>query len=324
MHTDSRLKDSDSSRKPPLDVHLYVTNACNLSCSHCYYEAVHLRQNEHRRQLSTAVIEHVLRCLQQEYETDIHLEGGEPFLHPGMYELLELATPTLWGNVTFTSNGAVPLDSVAKKLRAASVVRISLEGHTDELQQKVRDIPVSKVMATCRGLLSAGVDVLLRITLFRHSVAHLEEMFQTFLNWGFTRFSVFECQLAGRAEGELQQLTADQLRKSIDALTSVATDSRIHALTLNLGDNRKVWLQSQRERLAVAGVTVRDLLQRPNLTVNADGGLGVSPWNITAMGQTDRFADYHPDTFCDDVAKAYAAGQLLNPTPHDSIVQLQF
>jgi molybdenum cofactor biosynthesis enzyme MoaA len=70
---------SGKSQMESLNVHLYVTPLCNLKCFHCYYDARMLDQAPGEL-LSTSDIAFIVRSLTENYQADIHMEGGEPFL----------------------------------------------------------------------------------------------------------------------------------------------------------------------------------------------------------------------------------------------------
>ena len=70
-----------------LDVHLYVTPRCNLSCPHCYYDAFDRKQHPNNL-ISLEDISALLTGLCNRFDADISLEGGEPFLRAGINRVL--------------------------------------------------------------------------------------------------------------------------------------------------------------------------------------------------------------------------------------------
>jgi MoaA/NifB/PqqE/SkfB family radical SAM enzyme len=311
MHTDPSVSSTDIS-KTALSVHVYATNACNLKCGHCYYDALLPGDRAYERSLHETALDEILRVLAFEFDSDIHLEGGEPFLHPGLHSVLVGLPNSALRAITVTTNGLVRLRSDSEYLSKLQMLRVSVEGHTDELQQRVRSVPLSGILANLQPLLLNGVPVTLRITLFPHSAARTEEMISTFLGLGFRRFSLFECQPAGRAgathPGALRE---PQLQQVLAQMASFASEDRIERLTLHLPESRAALVS--RDTDAEHGLVVRQIEPLPNLTINSNGDLGSCPWRITARKTSDRFDSYVPGQLGEQIRQALRAGKLWAP-----------
>ena len=117
---------------------------------HCYYEA--LPANSPTGRLLTPLeIADAIVTLSEDYDADFHVEGGEIFLRPDLADVFRLVPDPYWRYLTITTNGTLPIVPVlpAEKLRLLGDLRVSVEGHTDELQRVMRGIALAPVLRTC-------------------------------------------------------------------------------------------------------------------------------------------------------------------------------
>lgn len=106
----------------------HITHKCNLRCLHCY-------QDDYSKDLTLSQIEKVLDdyqlfLKQREFRGHINLTGGEPFVYPWLFRVLDLleARGFTFGLLT---NGTLIDEEAAKKLsqyKGLSFVQISLDG----------------------------------------------------------------------------------------------------------------------------------------------------------------------------------------------------
>jgi AdoMet-dependent heme synthase len=114
---------------------------CNIACAHCFNNS-----GPNVRTFGFLSLEKVRRELEAGAKAgvkEVFLTGGEPFLHPRLPEMLELSlelAPT-----TVLTNGMLINDRMADRLarieRAAQYsleIRISLDGYTEEMNDRIR------------------------------------------------------------------------------------------------------------------------------------------------------------------------------------------
>ncbi|HNQ89426.1 MAG TPA: radical SAM protein [Verrucomicrobiota bacterium] len=106
---------------PPF-LHLSITNACNLRCQGCWVDVtapVHA--------IEAATLDRLIRQAKTQGNVFFGILGGEPFMHPGLYDLLA-AHPDCYFQI-FT-NGQFLTESTAGRLRqlANATPLISIEG----------------------------------------------------------------------------------------------------------------------------------------------------------------------------------------------------
>ncbi len=276
--------------KQPLNIHLYLTPNCNLACTHCYYDAWSLRETP-TRLLTVDEVHHVITTLCDEYDADFHVEGGEAFLRPDLPEMFDRIPERYWRSVTLTTSGTVPIQVAPDHLRKVGNLRISVEGHTDKLQRQIRGVPLKPVLETCRRLSEQMVPFEIRITLFRNNVGQFRQMLETFADLGAQSFGFYEYQAVGRGAQDDQKyrLDGDDIEGVLDQLLPDMLPGIRH-LKLSLPPRRSAQVLRRRAELEASGCDVVEVGTTPSLTINYDGGIGISPWKITANRIEDQFA----------------------------------
>ena len=108
----------------PISIEIHLTDRCNLNCEWCTDKA--LREN--KATLDLQVIEKLFREL-GEHGTGVTLEGGgEPTLHPGFREVVDMGNK-LGVDMGLISNGTMDICNCVSKLKW---IRISLDSGTKE------------------------------------------------------------------------------------------------------------------------------------------------------------------------------------------------
>jgi MoaA/NifB/PqqE/SkfB family radical SAM enzyme len=310
--------------KPRLDVHLYVTPVCNLTCPHCYYDAL-LRKQRPRDEMSLVAIADILTGLCDRFDADISLEGGELFLRPGIESLLECLPTEVLETLTITTNGTLPIRVQPATLQAVRDLRVSIDGHTDELQKELRGVSLRPVLRTCSSLARQGVPFTIRTTLWSGNVDCLADM----LAWAdrnhFDRLSFFEFQASGRGVGTYDSygLSDEQFDGLIEQLLHVTVPASLRLLKINFAAPRVATVQRMAARLGARGIAVHELPPVANCTINYNGEVGISPWRITATGAPDVFTNARNGELFETIAREMGDGRLEDRSRSISRVQLR-
>lgn len=181
------------------DIHIHTNNDCNLACKHCY-------NNSGARTVVRIDLENLYRYLMlfsRNYICDIHLEGGELFLYPEVFEVLDRLDESVLKNITITTNGTILMkdSTIINVLRKVGVLRISIEGHTQSIHEKVRNSSLEEVLFNARIYQDQGANVVLRVTLNKYNEQTLfKEGIRLFADKGFTKIQVYEFQEVGRGQ----------------------------------------------------------------------------------------------------------------------------
>ena len=304
-----------------LNVHLYVTPYCNLQCKHCYY--VPMRPGSVLdRLLTIQEMSHIITSICDRYAAAFDVEGGEFFLRDDIGCLFESVPEDYWRNVTITTNGTVKIDIGPKHLSLLDEFRVSVEGHTDDLQKDIRGVPLGPILEACASLQSSGVPITLRITATKKNYMLLPDMLERFQSLGFTRFSLYEFQSAGRGctRADEYGLSTDDLEQVLGFLCSCNLDDRIEVLKLSLSARRVRLVQIRQEKLTSHGYKIVDLSGIPSLTVNYNGDLGVCPWVIGPL----KIGTYRDTSFVSDLAGLLDAGLLDHTCEYCSAIRVLY
>ncbi|MBL0217270.1 MAG: radical SAM protein [Myxococcales bacterium] len=177
-----------------------ITSACNLDCPICY---VH-NKNDDAYHMPVEDFAMILEHLRTDHggELDIiNLTGGEPTLHPRLFDLLKMAKAAGIHRVTVCSNGIrLAKDEEFVKELAAHGARIALsfdtfDPHADKLMQGVdmlatklkcmevcerHGVDVTLIPVMTKGVNEHEVGKILEFALARSNVRHVEVHTMTF------------------------------------------------------------------------------------------------------------------------------------------------
>ena len=309
------------SDKKRLNVHLYVTPICNLKCKHCYYDAWPPGSVVDRL-LTIREMSFIITTLCDGYEAAFDTEGGEFFWREDIPTLFGAVPSHYWNNVTITTNGTVEIKVAHRHLRHLDDLRVSVEGHTDELQRDIRGISLEPVLNTCKSLHSSGIPITLRITLHKKNYEHLLEMVDCFVDLGITRFSLYEFQPVGRGRFYKHEygLKSAEIEDVLRLLCSGSITDGLKTLKLSLGTKRIPLVVKYKPELISRGYKVVDLSGIPSLTINYNGDLGICPWNVGS----NLIGVFREGSFVSDVAKYLQTGRLNHECNHCSSIRVAY
>jgi uncharacterized Fe-S cluster-containing radical SAM superfamily protein len=141
---------------------------CNLRCSHCFVSSGP-GEDRHAFLSRAQVAERVAEALPLGVR-EFYFTGGEPFLHPALYEIL--ADTVVHGPCTVLTNGTLcttrvsdALAGLSRQSRYALEVRVSLDGATPEAHDRFRGAgSLARAMAGLRALSDAGLLPIVTVT----------------------------------------------------------------------------------------------------------------------------------------------------------------
>lgn len=115
-------------------LNIYLTNACNLNCPHCFMKAGKRLDHELTEQEWTRLLTEFKEC----GGNAVTFTGGEPLLHPGFCQIVEKAHG-MGLQVTVLTNGILWTDELIDRLSdCLTEVQISIDGVDDASNAKVR------------------------------------------------------------------------------------------------------------------------------------------------------------------------------------------
>jgi MoaA/NifB/PqqE/SkfB family radical SAM enzyme len=157
-----------ASLKSPFKVGLWIADSCNLSCLYCYAAPFSGRLMEIRR-----ACELIDEFVELEV-VDLIIAGGEPFLHPDIFELLDRAVRSPW-RVVVLSNGVLLDQGIRDRLvdnfayKGNFVLQISLDSAQPSINDKTRGMG-NVVLQNLRALACRGLALQVAIVLTQHNI----------------------------------------------------------------------------------------------------------------------------------------------------------
>jgi len=187
-----------SEKYVPLVVSWNLTRKCNLKCPHCYINAT---TQELKNELTTEESKNLIDQICEVSRPLLILSGGEPLLHPDVYELVRYgASKGL--KMGLGSNGSLIDATAAKRLKNAGIetVSISLDSHIPEQHDEFRGVRGSweKAVGAIKALQENGVLVQVNTTLTQQNYDQIDDIMSLAENLGVENFHLFFLVPTGR------------------------------------------------------------------------------------------------------------------------------
>lgn len=201
-----------------------LTERCNLTCAYCYAESTPKKGEMISKELFE---ERVMNCSKYHFRDNptfsrkISLVGGEPFLHPQLFEFVEIAYK--WGYApSITTNGTVNIST--ENLKTLSKLKcelnFSVDGPNDSIHSLTRKSKFKKIFKQIQKAIEIGIST--QVSCFVHSgnFEYLEQYLNEFLLLGISGVNFNTLNQIGRgltAEG-ISSVKNDELFKKLTEL----------------------------------------------------------------------------------------------------------
>ncbi|MGE5343149.1 MAG: SynChlorMet cassette radical SAM/SPASM protein ScmF [Candidatus Omnitrophota bacterium] len=206
---------SNITQKPvPLtQLYFYLTEGCNLACRHCWLSPKLQTQNNNLASLPVEIFRSIVDQAIPLGLKSVKLTGGEPLMHPAIYEILEIISDLRLGLIIET-NGVLCTKNLAAKIASLKTpfVSISLDGANAETHEWVRGIPgcFDSALNGIRNLVEAGIKPQIIFTLMQYNRTQIESVVQLAENLDAHSVKFNIVQPTGR--GENLTLTGETLQ----------------------------------------------------------------------------------------------------------------
>lgn len=241
--------------------HLYLTNACNLRCKHCYMRSGIAEPNALK-------VEHWLEFLREFRSfggTHVNLSGGEALFYEGFWPILE-ECGQLGLNVYVLSNGLLVDETSARRIaEVAYQIQVSIDGPTPASNDSLRGR--GSFEGALRGLYHfRGLDIIARVAMVTTpaTIGDFEENFVPFARKLYQDFGeqlqlrVSVDVIEGRSVKRYTPEVKESLQKRVDRLFDSlwGYDTRSHSdavafkrglLNKNCGYGREISVKSTGE-----------------------------------------------------------------------------
>lgn len=172
-------------KKFPYELHIELTNLCNLNCSHCYKKAnegtiSYLNFDAFKNQILDVCIREI---------NVVHLTGGEPTLHPNFKNIVEYLHEFF--HIQITTNGANLWDIPISTIKKISDIDISMYG-IDEKSYKENTgslYAYYDFMKTCTLLKDNNIDFRINMIVNHKNISKLDDYVLKAIELGATSFS---------------------------------------------------------------------------------------------------------------------------------------
>lgn len=113
--------------------YIEITSRCNLRCKHCYNES-----GELRKELDLQAFLNAYDGIPDTEECSITLSGGEPLLHPQVWEFIDRIQKRKSTKNLIITNATLITEDIAKRLVKSGInVQISLNGSCPTTHDKL-------------------------------------------------------------------------------------------------------------------------------------------------------------------------------------------
>ncbi|HEV2580268.1 MAG TPA: mycofactocin radical SAM maturase [Ktedonobacteraceae bacterium] len=215
----------------PITVTWEITAACNIACVHCLSASGKRRPRELTTEQSLALVDELAEM--QVFQ--IHFGGGEPFIYPGIWQVLERSRER--GLVMCVStNGTLITPERARRLAVLEPIyfQVSLDGGTPATNDRIRGQGVfQRALRGLERLATENLSLTVNSVLTRYSFAELDRLYDIAASFN-AKLRVTRLRPSGRGQevwGELHP-TREQYRAFAGWLTEhpdvLTADSFFH------------------------------------------------------------------------------------------------
>ncbi len=201
----------------PITVTWEITAACNIACVHCLSSSGRRRPRELTTQQSLALVDELAEM--QVFQ--IHFGGGEPFIYPGIWQVLE-HTRDRGLVMCVSTNGTLITQDRAHRLAQLEPIyfQVSLDGGTPQTNDRIRGEGVFKrAMCGLELLASENLSLTINSVLTHYSFHELDRLYEIATSFN-SKLRVTRLRPSGRGQdvwGELHP-TREQYREFADWL----------------------------------------------------------------------------------------------------------
>jgi MoaA/NifB/PqqE/SkfB family radical SAM enzyme len=295
----------------PLSVHLLGTSRCNLSCSHCFVNTS--SKNPDTKDIAAfKIIDLIQKIFKYNESSDIELEGGEILLHPEINKIIAGIPINCFPQLTITTNGTIPFDFskiLSPELLYRLQLRVSIEGHTQLLHEKIRNSSLSVIFKNLSQWVKLGINPIIRITLNSYNYHCIQEIVDELFMLGIKKIQFLEYQPCGRGAAPSNKhflLREKNFKKVLFSLIDLKYPKNTFQISLNVSPKRKHLLE-QILPLISKNYEIEEKKNTNSLTINWDESYSCCPW--TSFEGKLGTIDY--DIFLTDI-KILASKNLLS------------
>ncbi len=182
----------------PVTMWIEVTNACNLSCRHCFLSA---EANSKKADPKAEELYSYFTSLAKWGVMSCTITGGEPLMREDIVDIVKKADAKFHA-VTLVTNGMRLTPGLADSLLQCGnlTVVVSLNGDNAAHEAVCGYGSFEQTIKGVRYLLDAGVSTSINVTMTKPLFNHIDELLSTIKSLGIAAFSAKPLRPLGRAK----------------------------------------------------------------------------------------------------------------------------
>ena len=172
----------------PMMATVEVTEKCNLRCKHCYLDA----SCEKTSIISFDQFKDLVDIFKKNHVLNLELTGGELFVNPEAYEILELALKQ-FAMVAILTNGTILSDKVLtllSKYKEKIIINVSIDSADPEVHDKFRGMKgaFEKSCTNIKRMAEAGITVRVASSIFNENMWEIDKLADLSISLGAKMF----------------------------------------------------------------------------------------------------------------------------------------
>lgn len=232
----------------PKHVSFTVTEICNIDCSYCYMGG----SNNTKGFSSFETIVEILENLKTNHVQTIELTGGEPMIHPRIFDIVKYCNENFHYTNILTNGVNFPHEIISYFFDNPGKIHIqvSIDGSSDKITDKVRQTKNthSQTVKTIRNLLSHNIHLRVAIVLTEDNADDLENMIISMKELGVQNITVtFPEQYGSAEQNHYNPKTSfiNMIEKYIDSLEPIFEKYK-DIVNIEMSDFNKIATQNLR------------------------------------------------------------------------------
>lgn len=239
----------------PRQISIALTNACNLSCPHCYAPKT-------PAELPIKRVKDWMSELDNAGCFGVGFGGGEPLLYPELLDICEFGQDQTGLAITLTTNGLLLTENLIENLKnRINFIRISMDG-VGETYERIRNIPYLTLLQRLKsisGKISFGINFVAN----SRTIGDFEAAVKIAEQYQASEFLILPEEAAGRGT-KIDDKTLTELLKRIQnykGKLQLAISADYQSVTENLNP-----LPHESPQFAYAHISADGLLKKTSFS----------------------------------------------------------
>jgi SynChlorMet cassette radical SAM/SPASM protein ScmF len=202
-HNNDRQKIDSAEKFPLKQIYFYLTEGCNLACSHCWIAPKYDPMGDQYPVLPISLFKKVIDEAKPLGLTGVKLTGGEPLLHPDFLAMLEIISKEKI-ELYIETNGLLCSSDIAKTIGQLNnpFVSVSIDGADAPTHDRIRGVSgaFEKATSAVKHLADNGVNPQVIMSIMQSNADQVEAVIELAEDLGADSVKLNIIQPTGRGE----------------------------------------------------------------------------------------------------------------------------